>query len=207
MGGDGGSIPGRADVVKVRGYGFARKLGSMGYAPNTLIRDSEHQDANAARELRLTLCGITQSSLAPPIVVDKLGVPYNKDAILERLMTKVSLPDTVKRLRDLCELSNDSSCAAFPAFNASTKQMQCQLSGAPCLGRLGSSPFFVSWPCGCLFSTAAAKETNTFAERESVCPVCRGEVTHSREVLPVAQIDRRSKEAPHSSKTQGDTPY
>lgn len=37
MGGDGGSIPGRADLVRVKGYGFKRNLGGLGYDANTLV--------------------------------------------------------------------------------------------------------------------------------------------------------------------------
>jgi hypothetical protein len=37
MGGDGGSIPKRADVVRTSGYRFIRNLGGLGYLPNSQV--------------------------------------------------------------------------------------------------------------------------------------------------------------------------
>lgn len=73
MGADGGSIPDRRDLVKVKGK-------------------AEKTDRELERE-RFYLCALSKKSLSKPVVADALGKLYNKDAILEFLIDKSTYGD------------------------------------------------------------------------------------------------------------------
>lgn len=65
MGGDGGSIPKRGDVVKTKGYGFKRNLGGMGYMPNVQVKlTSEESSKKLIMHERWTKCHLTNVSLS-----------------------------------------------------------------------------------------------------------------------------------------------
>lgn len=65
MGGDGGSIPKRADVVKTKGYGFKRNLGGMGYMPNAQVKlTNEENSTKLKMHERWTKCYLTNVSLS-----------------------------------------------------------------------------------------------------------------------------------------------
>ncbi|KAK6588198.1 hypothetical protein RS030_6828 [Cryptosporidium xiaoi] len=89
MGGDGGSIPKRADLVKTKGFEFKRNLGGMGYLPNTQIKKS---DINGSKQdkhhNKWTTCFLTNEPLNPPIVICNKGHLYNKESIINYLLEK-----------------------------------------------------------------------------------------------------------------------
>lgn len=61
MGGDGGSIPRRVDLVKTNGYRYARNLGGMGYSPNLQIKKSlDKLSPREISQIRWKQCALSQ---------------------------------------------------------------------------------------------------------------------------------------------------
>lgn len=106
MGGDGGCVPQRADMVKTVGYGFAYNLGGQGYLANTIIRISDDKvGSREARRIWMSTCRLTNEPLKEPVVCDRLGSLFNKEAILTMMMTKravvVERFPHISKLKDL----------------------------------------------------------------------------------------------------------
>lgn len=155
MGGDGGSIPGRADIVRTAGMRFARDLGGMGYLPNTQVRaGSEAYKKLEEKQLRWTTCAVTQEPLKPPLVACRLGQLYNKEAMLHRLMQRktsgVPLPPNamhIRSLKDLCNLRVE--------FDAATGRLVCPILKVEFDSGIKG---IVLWSCGCVISTKAFEQ-------------------------------------------------
>lgn len=171
MGGDGGSIPGRADIVRTKGYKFIRNLGGMGYTPNTMIRaDNERMHILQERKLRVTTCRLTQDPLRQPIVVDKHGVLFNKEELVRRLLAK---QDTcgVRRLKDVQEV-------AAGCFNAETGRLMCPVSKSDVTASVRA---VVVWKCGCVVRQPMFSELQRL---QAGCPNCAGKVEAVTEIAP-----------------------
>ncbi|KAH8741706.1 hypothetical protein FG386_001280 [Cryptosporidium ryanae] len=104
MGGDGGSIPKRVDLVKTRGFEFKRNLGGMGYLPNTQIRKSGMGDSKQNNNHnKWTTCFLSSEPLNPPIVICNKGNLYNKESIIKYLLEKKKKKNLlhIKKLSDV----------------------------------------------------------------------------------------------------------
>ncbi|KAF8819554.1 hypothetical protein IE077_000839 [Cardiosporidium cionae] len=148
MGGDGGSIPKRSDMVRTVGYKFIRNLGGMGYSPNVQIkRGNEQFSRNELRNLRWSRCSISQNPLRRPIVVCRLGNLYNKETVLSRLLEKNLPPQAqhIKSLRDIRELVDVK-------INSKTGFLVCPIS---LLELEGGVKGYCIWTCGCVISQRA----------------------------------------------------
>ncbi|CUV05506.1 unnamed protein product [Cryptosporidium hominis] len=105
MGGDGGSIPKRADVVKTKGYGFKRNLGGMGYMPNAQVKlTNEENSTKLKMHERWTKCYLTNEPLNPPVVICNKGFLYNKEAIINKLLSKSKTAPHIKKLSDVFQV-------------------------------------------------------------------------------------------------------
>jgi hypothetical protein len=82
MGGDGGSIPGRQDLV------YTKKRG-------------EQKDKDFHRIYKWQHCAIKQEPLKRPIVSCELGKLYNKESILQMLIDKGEKPTNAAHIRNL----------------------------------------------------------------------------------------------------------
>ncbi|KAF8819879.1 hypothetical protein IE077_003865 [Cardiosporidium cionae] len=189
MGGDGGSIPKRSDMVRTAGYKFIRNLGGMGYTPNVQIQcGNERFSRNELRNLRWSRCTISQNPLRRPIVVCKLGNLYNKETVLSRLLEKNLPPQAqhIKSLRDIQELVDVK-------INSKTGFIVCPIS---LLDLEGGMKGYCIWSCGCVISQRALenipeedRETqNTFSSRR--CLVCGKSYTAS-DLIPLLPDDQQ----------------
>ena len=101
MGGDGGSIPGRADLVRTRAT-------------------TPPPDPYAVTAARWHFCALSKAPLAPPIVASGLGRLYNKEAVVTYLLDRDTYGDAdqlvghIRSLRDVVTL-NLTPNAAFEA--------------------------------------------------------------------------------------------
>ena len=87
MGNDGGSIPGRRDLVREKGK-------------------EERAEADLVAKARSRLCTISKEPLRAPVSVCRLGNLYNQERLIERLMEK-SVPQShsyIRRLSDVREV-------------------------------------------------------------------------------------------------------
>ncbi|CBZ51268.1 zgc:55448, related [Neospora caninum Liverpool] len=147
MGGDGGSVPTRADMVKTKGYKFLRNLGGMGYVPNTQVRESDERfGRNESRDLQLSTCALSQEPLRPPIVTCRLGRLYNKEAVLTKLVQK-ALPPHMKHITSMKDIKQ---CKA--EINEATNFLVCPISRVDIRSGIKAS---IIWPCGCVISAKA----------------------------------------------------
>eukprot|EP00922_Rhytidocystis_sp_ex-Travisia-forbesii_P025896 GHVS01037985.1.p1 GENE.GHVS01037985.1~~GHVS01037985.1.p1 ORF type:complete len:240 (+),score=31.92 GHVS01037985.1:226-945(+) len=147
MGGDGGSIPSRGDVVRTKGYKFARNLGGMGYVPNTQVRAGDDKlGKNEERTVRWTTCSISQDRLRLPIVACRLGQLYNKEVLLRCLLEKQLPPHAahIKSLRHCCKTLNVT-------LNSSGS-MVCPVSLVELEGGIRGN---FNWNCGCVLADRA----------------------------------------------------
>ena len=129
MGNDGGSIPDRTSMIKVKKK--KRKI---------LNREIKKTKCN--------LCSLTKEKLRKPIVGDKLGQLYNKTSVIEYLLKKkkpfgFQHIKSLKNVRDLNCIINDNG------------YIQCQISREEFSGL---NKFYFLWTCGCIFSKTTIDE-------------------------------------------------
>lgn len=154
MGGDGGSIPKRAELVKTS-------------------KKKEQADKDMERDAKWSHCAITQRELVKPIVACELGKLYNKESVLEFLLDK-SICDSVSHIRSLKDVKElnltpntgyDEKCRDFAGhFDTMAAKFICPVSG---LEMNGKYRFCLIWSCGCVLSERAMKEVPS-----EVCHKC-----------------------------------
>ncbi|GMK55008.1 hypothetical protein CspeluHIS016_0200640 [Cutaneotrichosporon spelunceum] len=184
MGADGGSIPGRRDLVKTRG-----KAATTGKA--------------VARE-RFFYCALSKKRLAKPVVADPLGKLYNKDAVIEYLLDKNAYGDGeqicpyISGVKDLLTLNAQPN----PDEGESKAPFVCWLS----LKEMnGAVPFIALRHCGCVFADGALRavlpnlaKTGETAEgpAEAACPNCTKafDPTSAAAVLPIYPAEEVQEE-------------
>ena len=188
MGCEGGSIAGRQDLVKVKAKAVVES------------------DPRQGQRERLSTCALTHHPLLPPCVVDQLGALYNKDAIIQHLLSSrsqqpaaaasASSPSSlralphIQRLRDVMEAK-----VSFAMQSAGDRLLVCPVTG---VGGTGHHRFVCMRCCGVLLSEQAMREVGTErclgcglelqrkeeglgSEYELWIPVCPGQ--EEREVL------------------------
>lgn len=145
MGCDGGTIPRRDEMVRMK-------------------KKPEKVDKEFELNAKWFHCAITQQELRPPIVSCELGNIYNKESVLEYLLDKSSAStDIAKHIRSLKDVK-ELKLAPNPAFESKdqTSHSDAQMSRYICpvvgVEMRGRHKFCYLWKCGCVFSERALKE-------------------------------------------------
>ncbi|KAK9462712.1 Rtf2 RING-finger-domain-containing protein [Lipomyces oligophaga] len=164
MGNDGGSIPGRRDLVK---SSARRPTSSQVFEQNQL---------NASFDW--TTCRLSSKPLCIPIVSDCLGHLYNKDAVLEYLISPEEFGDrveTIKTVRDVVELKISQTKGGKWICPITRKEI-----------RAGGSKFVYHAECGHVFSETALKEIV-----DTACLECGTEYSKENIIVinPIAEKD------------------
>ncbi|XP_072393892.1 replication termination factor 2 [Diabrotica undecimpunctata] len=149
MGCDGGTIPRRDELVKVK-------------------KKPEAKDKNAELAFKWRCCFITQEVLQEPIVVCHLGKLYSKMSLIEALLDRSSLPESIKYIKSLKDVK-DLKLTPNPEFLKDEGKKEGSLDNraapyiCPVLGleMSGKFRFVAVWSCGCVFSERALKEIGT----------------------------------------------
>lgn len=147
MGGDGGCVPQRADLVKTQGYDLQQKI-NFCTTCNTIVQvGTEAVDPRTHRRNKMHFCNLTGSKLKEPIVGDRLGNLFNKEDILALLLDK-SVPQNfghISKLKDVkdcvvkwTEDINKVSHLACPVLKSELDD--------------GAARAVMSWHCGCILS-------------------------------------------------------
>lgn len=144
MGCDGGSIPRRDEMVKLK-------------------KKAEKIDPEAELAAKWRHCALSGEKLKKPVVACELGRLYNKESLLLALLDKPSLPEVaqhIRSLRDIVELQLTPNPAYKPhatAMAEATKDAEfvCPISGLEMSGR---HRFIYIRGCGCVISEKALKE-------------------------------------------------
>ena len=148
MGGDGGSIPTRDELV-------------------TLKKKPERKDSDGHRLYKWQHCALTQEPLTNNVVACQMGRLYNKESVIELLLSKdrSSAPPWsthLEKLKDIIELK----LTANPAYDANRISVGnayndrlvspwiCPITGLEMNGRF---KFVFSWPGGKVVADRAIK--------------------------------------------------
>ncbi|KAJ8921979.1 hypothetical protein NQ315_008616 [Exocentrus adspersus] len=142
MGCDGGTIPRRDELVRVK-------------------KKAEVKDKNAELAFKWRCCSVTQEILQEPIVVCHLGKLYSKMALIEALLDRSTLAPEFKHIKSLKDVK-DLKLTKNPEFSkdktGNAAPYICPVLG---LEMNGAFRFVAVWSCGCVFSERALKEIGT----------------------------------------------
>ncbi|KAG5329500.1 RTF2 protein, partial [Acromyrmex charruanus] len=150
MGCDGGTIPRRDELVRVK-------------------RKPEQKDKEAELAFKWKHCTIRQLPLQSPIVSCGLGRLYSKEAVLEGLLDRNTLPGSAVHIKNLKDVRN-LNLTPNPAFDGdkaekgdryndgSKSPFICPVIG---LEMNGKYKFCFLWSCGCVMSERALKEVKS----------------------------------------------
>ncbi|KAL7302710.1 hypothetical protein TKK_0004763 [Trichogramma kaykai] len=146
MGCDGGTIPRRDELVRIK-------------------KKPEQKDKDAELHYRWKNCSIKQLPLQKPIVACGLGRLYSKEAVIEGLLDRSMLPESathIKNLKDIkaLELTENPAYKGEDLIKGGNKdngssQFICPVTG---LEMNGKHKFCFLWQCGCVMSERALKE-------------------------------------------------
>lgn len=148
MGCDGGSIPLRADMVRVK-----KKKGIV--------------DRDVELDIKWKKCALTGEPLREPVVSCELGQLYNKESVLEMLLSK-SKPDVaahIRTMKDIVELQLTSKSRVHTVVAAKAEtyvdvydaEFVCPVVGIEMSGR---HKFVYLAKCGCVMSERAMREVS-----------------------------------------------
>lgn len=146
MGGDGGTLNNsRADHVRMRA-----ELGGCADAHSLAA-------ARARERASVTLCAASRQRLSPPVVVDRLGQLFNKDALIAAMLDRAK----GAKFEHVRILSKDAAPVGDWRICKVTRETVSER------GR-----FIVGWRCGCVVAMKAVEAVRG----EGVCVAC-GEAT------------------------------
>lgn len=155
MGCDGGTIPRRDELVRLK-------------------KKAEQKDKDAERQFRWLHCALTQQRLQEPIVMCTLGRLYSKQNVIEQLLEKAKMPETSSHIKGMRDIK-DLHLTPNPAFKDCNKtEGGVDPRGSPYICKLmsiemsGNFRFVALWTCGCVFSERALKQIKT-----NTCPLCQ----------------------------------
>jgi Rtf2 RING-finger len=133
MGGDGGT----KNISRGEHVRFRRDLGAIG------VSAGEGSSGSAFRERSsVTVCAASRQPLASPLVVDRLGQLFNKDALIACMLARTS---AFQHVRSLARDTAPVACDRLPLVCAVTREIVTEQ------GR-----FVVGWDCGCIVAASAA---------------------------------------------------
>ncbi|KJH42523.1 hypothetical protein DICVIV_11480 [Dictyocaulus viviparus] len=163
MGADGGTIPKRCELVKKK-------------------KKVEKLDKSVRNATKWKNCQLSQQPLKKPIIACRYGRLYNKETVIEAILTKTianyAVASHIKGLKDFKELRLkenkdfkgeevkgdeylDINQASFiiDVFDAQFQsEYLCPVTSLP---MNGINSFVVNWKCGCVFSEKALQEVKS----------------------------------------------
>jgi len=152
MGCDGGTIPRRDELVRVK-------------------KKPEQKDKQAELAFKWKHCTIRQLPLQLPIVGCNLGRLYSKESVLEGLLDRNTLPESAAHIKYLKDVRN-LNLTPNPAFDGNKAEKGDGYSDGgkspyicPVIGleMNGKYKFCFLWSCGCVMSERALKEVKSMS--------------------------------------------
>lgn len=174
MGCDGGSIPRRDEMVKLK-------------------KKAQKADKDMELQARWKYCALSGEELKQPVVACELGRIYNKEAVLMALLDKSNIPEVarhIRSLKDVTVLQLTLNPSYKPTSNAGayndtqTAQHACPVTGLEMSGRY---KFVYLRGCGCVISEKALKEVPS-----KTCHKCGCEFT-MQQVVPLNVSEEEEK--------------
>ncbi|XP_023940375.2 replication termination factor 2 [Bicyclus anynana] len=155
MGCDGGTIPRRDELVRLK-------------------KKPEQKDKDAERSFKWRNCALSQQPLQEPVVACGLGRLYSKSSVLEALLDKESKPESISHIKNLKDIK-DLTLYKNPAYvktdhaegsvGEGSSPYICPISGIEMAGKFR---FVFLWSCGCALSERAFKEV-----KQNICHMCQ----------------------------------
>jgi len=161
MGCDGGSIPRRDELVKLK-------------------KKQEKPDPNEVERIKWSSCAISKEPLKEPIVADELGFLFNKEAVIRNLLEK-TMDESFKHIRSLKDLT-PVRFTPNPALAEKEKSGDDTIAPFICpitLIEVGHHRFSLIKSCGCVLSERALREIPS-----PTCLQCGTPFTNS-DVIPL----------------------
>ncbi|XP_057334915.1 replication termination factor 2 [Microplitis mediator] len=152
MGCDGGTIPRRDELVRLK-------------------KKPEQKDKDSELAFRWRHCTIKQMPLQQPIVSCGLGKLYSKEAVIEGLLDRSILPETAVHIKSLKDVKT-LNLTPNPAYDDNKAEKgDCYVDEAkspficPIIGleMNGKYKFCYPWTCGCVMSERALKQVKSTA--------------------------------------------
>lgn len=132
-------------------------------------------DPNEQRLSKWCNCALSNEPLREPCVIDKLGIIFNKEALVHALLSK-NLPKQYSYIKGLKDLINVKlSRVPGAEKNGDSVRFQCPITG---LEFNGKYRFLALRTCGHVLSTKALKEV-----KSSSCLVCHEEFGELDKIL------------------------
>ncbi|CAD7927880.1 unnamed protein product [Amoebophrya sp. A120] len=210
MGGDGGCINSRCDLVKTRGHDFLnrRMHTALGRQHSCVVAFAQETlGKQEAKRMRMTTCSLTNEPLEVKmgVMADRMGNLFSKEHVIARLLSK-QIPQSfahvqkLKDLRTLKDLSGRSSGSVSstkknPQEKAAVAgdiiqttgntrngsgKMFCPLSGKELDD--GVTRSVLLWNCGCVCSWNAFEQMA--GKNASKCPMCGDDITEKVTLAP-----------------------
>ncbi|KAL8522953.1 hypothetical protein ACS0TY_013054 [Phlomoides rotata] len=138
------------------------------------VKKPDKVDPNERRLSKWVNCSLSYEPLRHPVVIDKLGNLFNKEALVEALLKK-NLPKQfgyIKGLKDMITVE----LAEIPGDTESREvKFQCPITG---LEFNGKYKFFAIRTCGHILSAKGFKEV-----KSSTCLICHKEFVESDKII------------------------
>ncbi|CAJ0592540.1 unnamed protein product [Cylicocyclus nassatus] len=158
MGADGGTIPKRCELVKKK-------------------KKAEKLDRSVKNASKWRNCQLSQQPLKKPIIACRYGRLYNKETVIEAILTKTiqnyEAAAHIKGLKDFKELKlrenkdfKKDEVKGDEYLDSNQSEFLCPVTSLP---MNGINKFIVNWKCGCVFSERAVQEV-----KSNVCYGCSG---------------------------------
>ncbi|XP_014362306.2 replication termination factor 2 [Papilio machaon] len=165
MGCDGGTIPRRDELVRLK-------------------KKPEQKDKDAERAFKWRNCALSQQPLQQPIVACGLGRLYSKSSVLESLLDKETKPESIAHIKNMKDIK-DLNLTKNPAYTNvehtdgavgdGSAPFICPISG---LEMTGKFRFIFLWSCGCVLAERALKEV-----KQNICHMCQKPFTDNDVVV------------------------
>ncbi|GAW80332.1 replication termination factor [Plasmodium gonderi] len=187
MGGDGGSLPQRVDLVRMKNKRLKENTGSLGYEKNTLV--TVNQNKCSKKELKehyFNHCAISQEVLQEPFFCCRLGYLYNKEHIFKLILFKKQ--NKKKRKKDMCyeHFSHIDSLKDLVLCRNKLnedRKLVCLISNEIINSSSGAVCLF---SCGCVFSKKVFNHAHV--AKENVCTMCNRKFKSS-DVIEIGIVD------------------
>mmetsp|Transcript_22816 Transcript_22816/g.52030 ORF Transcript_22816/g.52030 Transcript_22816/m.52030 type:complete len:285 (+) Transcript_22816:2-856(+) len=168
MGGDGGCVATRADMVKTKGYGFKSKAkGGMGYEAQTIGRvEDETYDPRKLRQLRMATCRLSEHPFRAPLMACRLGHLYNKEVVVRHLLSK-TMPPAFRHIRALKHVKDVVHPKVEGLSELGGERLVCPVTRLDLDN--GSTKAVLLWSCGCVM---AARCLDAQKKSEKQCMNC-----------------------------------
>uniref|UniRef100_A0A0D6R4A3 Ubiquitin-like domain-containing protein n=1 Tax=Araucaria cunninghamii TaxID=56994 RepID=A0A0D6R4A3_ARACU len=141
------------------------------------VKKPDKVDPNETRICKWSTCALSQDTLKPPCVIDRLGNVFNKESLVRALLGK-SLPPQfghIKGLRDMIDIHLDPIPGVRVLDDVSETKFQCPIAG---LEFNGKYKFFALPGCGHVISAKSLKEVQSTS-----CLVCHAPFSEGDKIV------------------------